>query len=886
MRNHRLTRLLIGASTISASVMAAQAQTLSAEAVADIVVTGTSIRGIAPVGAPVTALGQDEILAQPANTTTELLRQVPSVANLGASDQYFGSANNSNANITGGNGINLRGLGTEATLTLINGRRLPPAGTQGQFFDPSIIPTSAIGRMEVMADGGSAIYGSDAVGGVVNILLRKNFSGIELYAKQGFNGDVRQFIAGGVVGHKWSTGNVMVAFEHNERTPLKASARELYTDDLRPYGGTDQRSFNSNPGNILAGGTRYGIPTGQNGQNLTAADLIGSPANRFSAYEGVDAIPGQNRDSVIASVEQEITPSVKVWGQGYYAHRELIRTVGASTANLSVPSSNAFFVHPTNPAASSVTVNYNFYNDFGPREQDAYQRSWQIAGGLDAELGGGWNLTAYGSYGRNSEQRMQQDLNNAQLLAALRDSNPLTAFNAFGDGSFTNAATLDKIRAWSAIGARYELMDFGAKIDGTLFDLPGGGVKLALGGEYQDHELLSYTKNSTAGVDNSVVAYNPSTTARTVKSGYAELFVPIFGRDNAMPGMEELSLSAAIRHDEYSDFGSTTNPKFAVRYKPFDGFSLRGTFGKSFRAPSLSDIDTQALTISVADFTDPSSPSGVTRTLWVRGGNDQLGPEKATIWSLGFDYAPSFVNGLDFSFTYFNVDYTNRIETPGNTNLALTPAIAAQLGNLVQRNPSAALVNSYLSNPLYTGIPEDPANILAFVDGRKVNIGQLKTQGVEGVINYVLNTDNAGRFNLGVSGTYNIDFKRTTLPNAAPDDVLDTINNPLKFRARGSLGWEMGGFNANAFINHSAGYLNNAVTPVQHVSSYTTVDLSLRYKLEDNVGFGLNNVTFSLDVQNLFDRDPPVVLNGTLAFDPQVASILGRFATIGVRANF
>jgi iron complex outermembrane receptor protein len=678
----------------------------------------------------------------------------------------------------------------------------------------------------------------------------------------------------------------MVAFEHNERTPLKASQRGLYTDDLRPFGGTDQRLLNSNPGNILVGTTRYGIPTGQNGVGLTAAQVRAASVNRFSAYEGVDAIPGQNRDSVIASIEQELSPSIKLWGQGYFAHRELIRTVAASTANLSVPRANPFFVHPTNAAATSVTVNYNFYDDFGPRQQDAYQRSWQIAGGLDADLGGGWNLTAYGSYGRNSEERAQQDLNNAQLLAALRDTNPLTAFNAFGDGSYTNAATLAKIRAWSAIGARYDLSDFGAKIDGTLFDLPGGGVKLAVGGEYQDHELLSYTRNTTAGADNSVVAYNPSTTARTVKSGYAELFVPIFGRDNARPGLEELSLSAAIRHDEYSDFGSTTNPKFAIRYRPFEGFSLRGTFGKSFRAPTLSDIDPRTLTISVADFTDPSSASGVTRTLWVRGGNDGLGPEKARIWSLGFDYAPAFARGLDLSFTYFNVDYTNRIETPGNTTLALTPAIAAQLGALVQRNPSAALVTSYLGNPLYTGIPEDPANIRAFVDGRKVNIGQLKTQGLEGVISYTLDTDGAGRFNLGLSGTYNIDFKRTTLPNAAPVNVLDTINNPLEFRARGNLGWEQGGFNANAFINHSAGYLNNSVTPVQHVDAYTTVDLSLRYRIEDSVGFGLKNVTFSLDVQNLFDRDPPVVLNGALAFDPQVASILGRFATVGVRANW
>lgn len=892
MRFHPFMRFLGGCSSVAALAIAGGARAQEAadaaaetDIVTDIVVTGTSIRGIAPVGAPVTALGQDEIQAQPANTTTELLRQVPSVANLGASDQYFGSANNSNANITGGNGINLRGLGTEATLTLLNGRRLPPAGTQGQFFDPSIIPTAAIGRMEVMADGGSAIYGSDAVGGVVNILLRKNFSGVELYAKQGFNGDVRQFIAGGVVGHKWDSGSAMVAFEHNERSPLKASARSLYTDDLRAYGGTDQRLFNSNPGNIQVAGRRYGIPAGQNGTGLTAADFVGVPVNRMSAYEGVDAIPGQNRDSVIGSIEQELTPGISIWGQGYFAHRELLRTVGASTSNLTVTNANPFFVDPSGTGASSVTVNYNFYDDYGPRRQDAWQRSWQIAGGIDAELGGGWNFSAYGSYGRNSEERSQQDINTAQLLAALRDTNPLTAFNPFGDGSYTNAATLANIRAWSAIGARYKLADFGAKVDGTLFDLPGGGVKLAVGAEYQDHSLLSYFRNTTAGANNSTVVYTPSTTSRTVKSGYAELFVPIFGRENARPGLEELSLSAALRHDDYSDFGSTTNPKFAARYTPFEGFSLRGTFGKSFRAPTLSDIDPNTLTISVNDFTDPSSSTGVTRTLWVRGGSDTLGPEKATTWSLGFDYQPVFASGLSLSMTYFNVEYTNRIETPGNTNLALTPAIESQLGALVTRNPSAALVQGFLSNPLYTGVPENPANILAFVDGRKVNIGRLETQGIEGVVSYLFDTG-LGRFNLGVSGTYNFDFKRTTSPNAAPVDVLDTINNPLEFRARGNVGWDNGGFSANAFVNYAAGYLNNSVTPVQHVEAYTTVDLSLRYKITDDAGFGLKNVTFSADIQNLFDRDPPVVLNGTLAFDPQVASIMGRFATIGIRANW
>jgi iron complex outermembrane receptor protein len=856
----------------------------SAPAEADIVVTGTSIRGEAPVGAPVVAFDQKDIQSQPATTTTELLRQVPAVTGTGASDQFFGAANNANANVTAGNGINLRGLGTEATLTLLNGRRLPPAGTQGQFFDPSVIPTSAIGRLEVMADGGSAIYGSDAVGGVVNIMLRRKFSGLEAYAKYGFNSDTSSYILGGVAGHDWGSGKIMVAYEHNDRNPLKASDRAQYTDDLRRFGGPDLRLFTANPGNIQVGNTRFAIPAGQNGVGLTPGQLVAGTANRESAYLGADAIPGQNRDSVIGNIHQEVASGVELWVEGYYAHREVDRAVGPITANLTVPRANPFFVHPTNPAATSVTVNYSFFPDYGARQQTAFQKSWQGAAGFDADLGANWNLTGYGSYGRNYEQRRNPATNNAQLAAALRDPNPLTAFNPFGDGSFTNPTTLARILGFSDIGARYYLYDFGTKLDGSLFSLPGGDVKLAVGAEYQDHKLLSYFRDNTSTPNIDTISYRPSTVSRDVKSAYAEVFVPIVGASNAMAGVRKLSLSAAVRYDDYSDFGTTVNPKFALSYVPVRGLTLRGTYGTSFRAPALSDIDAQALTISVSDFVDPSSPTGVTRTLWLRGGNEDLGPEDAKIWSIGADYSPALFNGLDLSLTYFNVDYTNRIETPGNDPLALTPAREALLGDLVTRNPSAAFVSSILALPQFTGTPENPANVLAFVDGRKVNVGRLRTDGLEGLINYHGDLG-GGVINAGLSANYIFSFKRAIAPGSPLTDVVDTLNNPLKFRARGNIGYAIDGFEANAFVNYAGGYKNDSVVPIQRVENYATYDLSLRKSLAMSGPAGLKDITLSFDVQNIFDRKPPVVFNGALAFDPQVASILGRYFTIGIRAG-
>lgn len=893
---------LVSASAVAfayASIPAfAQEQPASAAGdapVVEIVVTGSSIRGVAPVGAPVISLGQEEIQNQPAATTTDLLRQVPSVIATGASEAYGGSANNANANSTAGNGINLRGLGTEATLSLVNGRRLPAGGLLGQYFDPSIFPTVAIGRIEVMADGGSAIYGSDAVGGVVNILTRRKYEGGEFFVRQGFNADVQSIQAGGVIGKSWNSGNIMLAYEFFDRGDLKASDRALNTDDLRPYGGADLRLFASNPGNIQIGATRYAIPAGQNGSSLTPSQLIAGTANRESVYKGTSALPGQRRQSLFGSLHQDIAPGIELWSEGLFSYRSVDQLSGALTANLSVPQTNGYFVAPAGavlplcPASAGVpagtrceTVNYSFYKDFGPRARDAFNRVWQIAGGFDAELGSNWKLSGYASLGQDDDSRTFYATNNRQLAAALADSNRATAFNPFGDGSFTNPATLSKILGFQTVASENRLSDFGLKLDGALFALPGGDVKIAVGGEYQRNRFFSYVRDNVATANVDTISFRPSTTRRTVKSAYGELFVPIVSDANGSPGLRELSLSAAVRHDNYSDFGGTTNPKFALSYKPFDSLTLRGTYGTSFRAPTLSDIDPNGLVILIEDFV---SPTGPVRTLFVRGGRTGLGPETAKTWSLGFDFKPQSIPGLSASLTYFNVRYTDRIENPGNDRTALsTAAKEALLGSLVTRNPSAALVNSFLTLPQYTGVPEDPANIKALVDGRRSNVGKLNTSGLEGTLQYAFDTG-FGQVNMGATGSYVFNFKKSIFPTQSPVDIVDTFGNPVDFRMRANLGVTKDGFTGILYGNYYDGYTNDSIAPAKHINSYTTFDLSLRYtfKLEGM----LKGITLSADVQNLFDRDPPVVVNPTpLAFDPQAASILGRFFTVGVRAAF
>ncbi|MBC2663370.1 TonB-dependent receptor [Novosphingobium flavum] len=881
---------------------AAQSPDANGNADATIVVTGTSIRGVAPVGAPVIGFSQAEIQNQPAVTTTDLLRQMPSIVATGASEAYGGSANNANANITGGNGINLRGLGTEATLTLLNGRRLPPAGVQGQYFDPSVFATSVIGRLEVMPDGGSAIYGSDAVGGVVNVLTRLRFDGAEAYVKGGFGHQVGSAQAGLVAGKSWSSGNLLLAYEYFDRDDVKAADRPLYTDDLRAFGQSDLRLFTASPGNVQIGSTRYPIPAGQDGTSLASSSLVAAtttvPANRESVYKGASALPGQRRHSLFASLHQDLTPGLQAWTEGFYAHRKLDQTIGAATANLSVPQTNAFFVAPAGATlplcAASVgapagtrceTVNYSFYNDFGPRVRDAFQEIYQVAAGLDADLGHGWKASAFASFGSDIEERTQYGINNPQLLAALRDTSRATAFNPFGANGGTNAATLAKIKGSQLVATQSDLTNVVAKIDGSLFALPGGDVKVAVGAEYQHHRFRYNTVDNFATPDTSTFTTVLAIPKRTVESGYAEVFLPLVSGQNARPGIEELSVSAALRHDHYSDFGGTTNPKFAIQFAPVKGLKLRGTYGKSFRAPTLSDMNPATLGVTVEDFADPTSPTGLTRTLFLRGGNTALGPEKATIWSLGADLAPAALRGLTVSLTYFNVDYTNRIEAPGNDRTALTAAREPRLGSLITRNPSATLVQSFLSLPQFTGVPENPANIKALVDGRKVNVGRLRTQGFEGNIQW---SGELGpvTLNAGAVGNYFLNFKRAVLPTLPLVDVANTFGNPLKFRARGNLGVSNERMAVTGFVNFTGAYRNDTITPVQDVKAFATFDLSARYTWDQPMGLA-KKLTLSIDVQNVFDRDPPIVPNVTpLAFDPQVASILGRFVTVGLRASW
>jgi iron complex outermembrane recepter protein len=848
----------------------------------EVVVTGTSIRGVAPVGSPVVGLGEEELSARGATTLTEAIRQLPQIFNLGTSESNFSAANNANANRTGGSGINLRGLSPEATLVLLDSRRVPPAGGgNSSYFDPSVIPSLAIERIEVMADGGSAIYGADAVGGVVNLLMRRKFNGAQINARYGLGDGIDQQVLNGLLGHSWNSGWGWLAVEFNHRSPLRAIDRDFYTDDLRPWGGPDLRPLQSNPGTIRVGTTNYAIPGGQNGQALTASQLRAGTENRESRYLLADALQEQKRYNFGGRLEQSITESITFGLEGFFSHRSGPRSTGSTVSSLTVPRSNAFFVHPTNPAAANVTVDYSFGPEFGPAKRDGIVESYWTSGSLEFNLRGDWKLLTYGSIGRNDERADIPTINTASLNRALADSNRATALNPFGAGNNTNPSTLAEIAAVMTFKTTADIVNAGFKVDGALVTVPAGEIRGAFGGDFQKQKLYSATITTGAGAPNN---RTPITTEaandRNVKSLFAEVFVPVTGAESAIG---TLSLAAAGRYDRYSDFGGTTNPKLGLTWDPGHGLTVRGSFGKSFRAPVLGDINVDQQRIDVQNFADANSPTRQSRVLWIRGPNGDLKPERATTYSGGFDWEPEFKEGLKLSATYFNIAYRDRIEAPGNDTNILNRL--ATLSEFVTLNPPVSVSQRWLSHPAFTGTQVDPTTIVALVDGRKINSGKVDLDGLD--LNGSLAFEALqGEWRIGASATKLFKFERQLSSRSSVDNILNTISNPLGFQGRAYATYTYASkITGTLYANYFGKYRNDTVTPVAQLGSWTTFDLNLRYAPPAEQGI-LKDVALTLDVKNVFDRDPHYVQNGTLAFDPQVADIVGRFFLFGIQKKF
>ncbi len=884
--NNSRRRSLLAAAIAVAAPMASLAQEPAAEPATnldEIIITGSRIRGTSVVGSPVTQVSREDIDLVAPLTTSALIQKLPQVFNLGISENSRGQSGGS-GNITYGSAINLRGIGPYSTLTLLDGHRAVPQGTTGFAVDPSIIPTLALERVEVVADGASALYGSDAVAGVVNLIPRRHFDGVEVSARgaQGDQYDEHQI--GAIGGFGWSSGHAMLAFENAYHGNLNGTDRDYFRGDLTGRGGKDFRVVQCNPGNIVVGGVSYAIPsTGVT--SATANQLAPNTSNRCDNAQFQDLIPEQDRNSAMATFDQDIGGRVALFADAFWSRRTFENQVGDQAAALTVRNVNPFFVAPPNSTATSETVNYAFGSQLPSNDTQGFSEAYQGTLGARIKLGGEWQLEGLYSYGRDEERSTSQyGIDNAALNAALARTDPATALNPFSAQPNNPAALQNLATQLFVAPGDTRFQGWELKADGPIVKMPGGDLRAAIG--YEGQDLTSQSGLITGTWATPVRAITPRV-KRQVQSAYAEILVPLFGADNARPGLHELTVDLAVRYDDYSDLddGTTTNPKYGINWSPIDSLRFRGTYGESFRAPTFSQIYGNSSALFVQNYSDPTKGGAITQGITLSGGNLALAPETASSYTFGVDFTP--VESTRISLTYFHIDYEKQI-TSYLSDLTILNRESQFAGTgIIVRNPDPAFVAGLVATKPVRGVLPNPVTL--YVDGRTNNLGTTIVAGFDLDAEYKLDAGAAGQFGFGLMTTYFTTYDVAITPAADRIDQLNTIYNPLELKARGDVTWQRGGFEGALYINHFAPYDNNLVSPVQKVDAATTFDLNLYYHFTGH-GFA-DGLSLGLDAVNLFDEQPPFVNiaqspNGGGGFDPTLSNPVGRIVGLTLRKKW
>ena len=839
----------------------------------DEVVVGSHIRGAADGPSPVIVVSREAIDRGGFATVADALTALPQAFGGTASDD-MGSLglDPTTTNQGRATGVNLRGLGADATLVLINGRRVAGAGLLGDFADVSAIPLAAVARVEVLPDGASALYGSDAVAGVVNVVMRDRYEGGETRARIGgsTHGDLAQRQLAQTFGHSWDTGSVLISGEYQRRDRLRGVDRD-YTGnaDLRPLGGTDHRLFYGPPGTILGPNPVtgalvpiYAIPAGQNGVGLTPGDFIAGQTNYSNHRAHMDTVPTQERGSLYVAVSQDIGSRLTLSADARYSDRRFSTFLLPSQSALRVTSANPYFVSPN--GMTSNIIAYSFSNESAGVKSVGENQSRGLTLGAKLRLFGDWRAELYGVHAEEiATTLVTGELNPTLFNEALGTSpdSPLTSFSAARDGYFNpyigqgrNAQNvLDFVLSGYDTRRTVGLVDsLSLTADGSLFTLPAGPLRAAVGIQRREESLKAVGVVGSSG-PTPLPGFSRNAD-RTVSGVFAELRAPLFGDSFRRPGFERLELSAAVRREHYTGGLTSTVPKVGVLWSPITSVNLKATYGESFRAPSLSQ---QTDLERSAPITLNNGPTPLL-TLLRYGGNANLRPETAKSWTATIEVAPPVLPGARLSATLFDTKFNNRIGQPATENLStvLSAPDLAPFRTFVSpgTNPAdLALIQDLLKNAASSSAALYPATAYrAIADARYVNTGSFQVRGL----------DFSGSFPTTIGGdpvvfngsaSWLLHYRRKVTPTAQSLDLVGLATYPAELRASVSATWTHGAFNTTGTLRRTSAL---KVQPAGHVDGATTADLQIQYAAPVKSG-PWKGLSIALSLQNIFDQDPP-----------------------------
>lgn len=946
----------------SAQAADAAAKSDAATEINEVVVTGTSIRGQAPVGNSVTVVSAESIQKTSAQTIQDVLKSVPAVVGLGSAGQgSFGSADGA-----GTNAPTIHGLGASAsnsTLILIDGHRFSLSGLNHTLADPNIVPPMALERVEVLADGASSIYGSDAVAGVVNFITRKHYNGFEAKAQRGFGDSYDRTSIGFVGGKTWDTGSALIAYDYSFKSALQGKDRPFTGANHLAQGGSNLSSFNCNQATIQPGGAGniYAAPY--------TTGVANAPVNAMCDYTGLtDLLPREQRNSIMVKLEQEVGDRLTANADIVYSDRQnMQRTArGSVTATIFGPGNtlhpnqiNPFFTGVPGSTANVETVRWNADGLLGPGAHiDTGERSIFANAAVEYKISDNWRANAQYVMGDNTSRQLiiGQICGSCAYLALNGTTNgsgsltavsipgtsiialnsPLTAANALDvfnvTGNRTSAAVLASLTdSTQSYIAHHTIRDAKFSVSGTLFALPAGDVKLAVGGE-SIHYSLSQDITRPLGIGPSSLGSSATNLSykRDVKSAYAELLIPVVSPEQNIPFVRRIDLNISDRYDDYSDFGNTTNPKFGLNWEVVEGVKLRSSYADSFVAPALTSFGSTkgngitgesgfanyglgAVNVPVAQFPGivglPGCAVGavtcqignsVVTGAQINGGSSSLQPQKGKSWSFGADYRSTFLPGLNLSATFWHNEIEGGITAPVPALAVNSPALASRLKFFPAGATPAQIAALQLNLPTTSTLP---ANIYFVYNYQQGNVLNLWVEGVDVSASYNFDTD-FGSFDLGTAVAYETKFDQQIGAGTGIFSVLNTTGYnttfpSIKLNARTSLGWKKGPVSATAYWNYTGSYKNwggSAVNPLvknaqgiptgaggDNVDALNTFDAHVAYSFD---GEGITSgMQIFADATNLLDKKPSFY-NNAQGYDTYSGNPIGRIVSIGVRKKW
>ncbi|WMJ67716.1 TonB-dependent receptor [Stenotrophomonas sp. 24(2023)] len=864
------------ATPLSAAADTATDASADASTLAAVRVTGSNIkRTDTEASNPVQVIGRQQLEQSGKATVADVLRSISA---------NTGNATNETTNngwASGSAGIGLRGLSQKNTLVLLNGRRLanygfPSNGLSDTFVNLNALPLVAVERIEVLKDGASAVYGSDAVAGVVNIITRQGFEGAEIggsagTADQGGLDEHKLHFVGGIGDLDKDRYNILFSLEGYNRERLDQDQRDLtrsgiYTD----VPGGRWNGWSAKGARYLVNGVSVPMldangncPTGTT--RVASAPIDGLPGDTcgFNQAPYTTLIPSTKRWQAYANGTFRLNDSVDAFGEVLYSDIKGTSWFGSSpyftleggrfalnaTSGLAEPVSNALPASsPYNPYGRAVPIEYTFFNLGGTLKTNR-SRAYRGVFGLRGSIGGwDWEAAAFGA--RSSEhETVSGGFANRWALASALASGSYNLLNP----SATPQSVLDAINLSTARPAESVLQGVDAKVSGTLGRTWAGDIGFAAGAEWRREKLDS---NNPWQID-AGLQIRPAIAEvhgeRKVSAAYAEVNVPL---------ASTLELSAAARADHYDDFGDAFSPKIGLRWQPLDILLVRASASRGFRAPSLSENSnsTSIAYGSVVDPRDPDVPGSRQNPTFFTVGNDALKPERTRSVNVGVVLSP-------WANTSLSADYYR-----------------ISLDNLVGTNNTQTLVNDNVPG----AVLRDERGKLLAVYNRYQNLSELKTSGIDVELRQRIPTAQLGDFTVSSAFTHVRDYRRPSVTGGPLEDFAGSNLGPTlpKNKATTTLEWAYSDFRTALTWYYTGGYDQKASAAAQavqsRVDSFSQLDLYLAWT-------GIDKLTVYAKVQNLADKAPPYDASfpGIRApYDFTQYDLRGRYFTVGFDYRF